>query len=223
MTLLQAWADSLSLLKPKHLYLFTLVTLKSLLQTYKLLLIYWSWLYIFIVGCYCLPFIYPAATIYALHASQWMFQVFLFAVILTTRPSLEQKKCAYFRQYILYFLPMVPFLFLVPFAFWPAALSPFYFLYTLFYLDSPKYLRADDILESIGATFKMIIYNYPLFFIFGLVLYIPVYVISSYIFLPVLLHNVMSASIVPFSVCLYTNVYIKKLHDQFDLYYKQPK
>src|SRR5260221_11998421 len=107
MTLLQAWADSLSLLKLKNLKLFLLVTLKSIIDAYKLLLKYWWWLIAIMIGCFVVPSFttYPfMAGIYAHKVFDVLYQVLMFAAVVATRPSLEQKNCAYFRTYMPYFL-----------------------------------------------------------------------------------------------------------------------
>jgi hypothetical protein len=42
----------------------------------------------------------------------------------------------------------------------------------------------------------------------------------------IIMHQVMSIVkilLLPIGICTYANIYIKKLHDQFDLYIKQPQ
>ncbi len=233
MTLLQAWGDSLSLLKPKNLKLFLLVTLKSIIEAYKLLFKYWWWLYVIIIGSLLVPYFIDVSLLTYIRLEKifcWVYQVLLFATLVTTRPSAEQKNCNYFRRYIPYFLIVVPFLLVFPSHVWPSALSSIYIFFNLFYLDSPKRiligkfiskLNGSDILMSFIRTLKMIIYNYPLLLCVGITLYAPLYIFCNSIYAPLLL-NVIKIVLLPVPVCLYTNIYIKKLHDQFDLYFKQP-
>ena len=60
MTLVQSWIDSLTLLKPKNAQLFIMVTLKSIIETYKVMFWYWGWVIILMVLCYILPIVFPA-------------------------------------------------------------------------------------------------------------------------------------------------------------------
>ena len=242
MTLIQAWIDSLSLLKLKHLKLFILVTLKSIVDTYKILLKYWWWLFGIIVACFIMSYHLTDSFIdyvWIKRISDWAYQILLFATIIATRPSLEQKNCAYFRFYMRYFLITALFLLIAPLWIWPRGLSVIYFFIILFYMDSikrttilKKTLHTGDLGISIFRAIKMIIYNYPLLLCIGLIIYIPLYffafliflyssLIINYIYLSLLL-NIIYALLSPIIVCLYTNIYIKKLHDQFDLYFTQP-
>lgn len=229
MTLVQAWVDSVSLLKPKNLKLFVLVTLKSILDAYKVLAKYWWWLFAIIIGCFVAPYVWADSIDVYLQAeriSQWAYQLLLFAAIVATRPSLFPKDCAYFRSNMIYFLGVAGLLFILPYGFWPTAFAPFYFLVVLFFLDSEKKLRMgtfNDIFLSIFNAIKMLVYNYPLLVVIGLILFAPVLCVYNYVLFAPLLHNVLGALLLPITVCTYTNIYIKKLHDQFDLYFKQPK
>jgi hypothetical protein len=259
MTLVQAWIDSLSLLKPKNLKLFLLVTLKSVTDTYKILLKYWWWLFGIIIGCFVVSYLRDDSVMgirnfsvqdgllvidysWTEKLSAWVYQVLLFATIVATRSSLEQKDCTYFRRYMIYFLLIVPLLFIVPLKFWPTSMSPLYFFALLFFLDSPKRLlylqkinghRACDLLFSVIRALKMIIYNFPLLLCIGLAIRIledtfgylfisPLLVSGVPLFRIFRIFHIIGVALLPVSVCLYTNIYIKKLHDQFDLYFKQP-
>lgn len=235
MTLVQAWVDSVSLLKLKHLKLFVLVTLKSIIDAYKVLAKYWWWLFATIIGCFVVPYVLTDNVIvysYAEIISQWLYQILLFAVLVATRPSLFPKNCEYFRSNMLYFLVQAVFLVFFSYSFWPSAVAPAYFFGVLFFLDSDKnilfydnkrYMTNNDLLMSWWRAFLMVVYNYPLLVIVGLAFYFPVYVVLSYVSFAPLLHNIIGAFLLPITVCTYTNIYVKKLHDQFDLYFKQPK
>lgn len=235
MTLVQAWVDSVSLLKPKHLKLFTLVTLKSILDAYKVLAKYWWWLFAIIIGCFVVPYVWTDSIyvyVQAERISQWAYQILLFAALVATRPSLFPKDCAYFRSNMPYFLIQAVFIVFASYIYWPTAVAPAYFFGVLFFLDSGKniffydnkvYMTNNDLLMSWWRAFLMVIYNYPLLVVINLFFYAPVYGVYSYVFFAPLLHNVIGAFLLPITVCTYTNIYIKKLHDQFDLYFKQPK
>lgn len=235
MTLVQAWVDSISLLKPKHLKLFVLVTLKSIIDAYTVLAKYWWWLFAIIIACFVVPYVWADSINVFLQAeriSHWAYQILLFAALVATRPSLFPKDCAYFRSNMIYFLVQAVFLVFLSYSFWPSAVTPAYFFGVLFFLDSGKnilfydnkmYMTNNDLLMSWWRAFLMVVYNYPLLVTVGLVFYLPVYVVYSYVLFAPLLHNIIGAFLLPITVCTYTNIYIKKLHDQFDLYFKQPK
>ena len=233
MTLIQAWGDSLSLLKLKHLKLFLLVTLKSIIDTYKVLLKYWWWLLVLSILCGIVFFKYGLrASWLAWNIQLWSYQILEFATLVAARPSLEQKNCAYFRRYMVNFLPVALLLLLLPKQIWPMGLSPIYSFTVLFFLDSSKTI--EDFFISFFRAIKMFIYNLPLLIIIAFVpLNLPLEVLRhiniSSLLTPgiTLFHisavlDIIRTLYIPVYVCLYTNIYIKKLHDQFDLYFKQP-
>src|SRR5579862_1571646 len=106
MTLFQSWADSLTLLKPKNLQLFVMVTIKSILEAYKLYFKYFWWLLL------TLPiFLFFAPDFVTAHNNSQdlthylillgmtvILQGLLFlAACFLTRPSILQKDCSYLR------------------------------------------------------------------------------------------------------------------------------
>jgi hypothetical protein len=229
MTLVQSWIDSLTLLKPKNAQLFIMVTLKSIIEAYKLMFKYWWWAIVLMVGCDIAPLFFPALAPAFIEgswrgemvdASRWLYQLLFFATCVATRPSVMKKDCAYFRSQMYAFLYIIIFLALMPKLFWPTALSPLYIFLVLFFLDSPK--APKNFFLSMWYALKMIIFNYPLLAIMGIVFYVPVWLYySSPIWLAPLAKNVLAALLLPIGVCTYANIYIKKLHDQFDLYFPQ--
>jgi hypothetical protein len=224
MTLVQAWIDSVSLLKPKNLKLFGLVTIKSIIEAYKVVAVYWSWLIGLLAVCWCVDFFAvggPFVGLYAEVASRWLFQLLLFGVCLSTRPSMMQKKCDYFRSHMGYVCYMALFLFVIPMLMWPNGLAPWYIFFLLFFIDSVQ--NVQNFLWSAWRALKMVVYNYPLLLVIGLFFYTPLFIFYSYVELASTAQNVLGAFLMPISVCTYTNVYIKKLHDQFDLYFRQPR
>src|SRR5579871_1355628 len=117
MTLVQAWIDSVQLLRPKNLQLFMMVTLKSIVEAYKLLFKYFWWLLGLLVLCAILPYFFPridipidADTVFgitrltfhhfvrhiAFFASCWMFELLFLFTCFITRPSIMQKDWHYF-------------------------------------------------------------------------------------------------------------------------------
>ncbi len=252
MTLLQSWADSLTLLKPKNLKLFLLVTFKAGIDTYKVLVK--NWLYVFLLpfGCCIVPYLVMLILplLFVEHADikhfsfkhlfDWIYQAVLLVSLVASRPSLEQKDGVYFRRHMIYFLPIVLLLIGFPKSIWPTAASPLYFFAFLFFFDSPKRISFmirsasdSDGLMSLFRAIKMIVYNLPLLIIVGFVLNLPWHIVSHHVPMSLLsagvtmrqiwiVSDIVAILLAPFIVCLYTNIYIKKLHDQFDLYFKQP-
>lgn len=245
MTLVQSWIDSLQLLKPKNLQLFALVTLKSIVEAYKLLFKYFWWLFVLLVGCYAV-FLWPSTVEqqfyvgnYILLASRWLYQLLFFATCLVTRPSIAKKDCAYFRSHMFVFLYIAIYLAIIPMHLWPTAFSVWDIFLILFFLDSehgPK-----NFFLSMWYALKMIIFNYPLLAILGIGFYLfgslPLYLMKQGIVFFVseesmqaqalvmmrLIYNILAALLLPIGICTYANLYIKKLHDQFDLYFTQPQ
>ncbi len=248
MTLIQSWIDSLQLLKPKNLHLFALVTLKSIIEAYKLMFKYFWWVIVLLVFCFVAPYFFPhvhtaelADTIFgitrltfnhfarhiAFFLSCWLYELLFLAVCFSTRPSVTQKNCDYFRtqfkKIILYWL-------FVPLFSWSSASYYGYIFTVLFFADSeggPK-----NFLLSIWNAIKMVVYNLPLVVPVGMVVYLTgwaggqligqILTSDSIAIYPqfFLSLNLAGALLLPLGVCTFANIYIKKLHDQFDLYFK---
>jgi hypothetical protein len=236
MTLVQSWIDSLQLLKPKNLQLFALVTLKSIVEAYKLLLKYFWWLFVLTLVCGVAVRWNPASFA---TAHSWLYQLLLFATCLATRPSVAKKDCAYFRAHMFAFVYVAIYLIIWPPHLWPTAFSPWDIFLILFFLDSER--GPKNFLFSMWYALKMIIFNFPLMVILGFLFNVSVYFYSTIyhsiigyfvvdvqiwakmLLFGLMLHNVLAILLIPIGICTYANIYIKKLHDQFDLYFKQPQ
>lgn len=240
MTLVQSWIDSLNLLKPKNFQLFAMVTLKSIIEAYKLLIKYFWWIVptfiLFVVALFfTLTYLYPSyygslkptpdltlAWFYMPVGFYVIYLLLFLAVCFITRPSIAKKDCSYlqaqYKKIILYSFILA--------AFGASSLSAWSIFLVLFFLDSrggPK-----NFLLSMWYALKMIIFNYPLLAIIGIMLNLPIWLINVvYIYkynqmfmLPVMIYNGIAILLLPIGICIYANIYIKKLHDQFDLYFK---
>lgn len=237
MTLVQSWVDSLTLFKPKNLQLFVMVTIKSIIEAYKIYIRYFWWAIVLLAMCVIGSW-FVSMHNYAFLNVQYknlffftscgLFELLFLAACFSTRPSILQKDCAYFRfnlQRIILFWVFMPFLS------WSSATYYGYIFTVLFFADSdggPK-----SFLLSLWNSIKMIVFNLPLIVILGGMIYglgwvggrgleqlvvgygLPIY---PQFFL---LLNVFGALLLPFGVCIYTNIYIKKVHDQFDLYFNK--
>jgi hypothetical protein len=244
MTLIQAWCNSLGLLKPKNAQLFAMVTLKSIIESYKLLFKYFWWAFALIIGCYVTWLwhitrfgpIDSIITDSAGFVTRWLFQFLLFAACLATRPSIAKKNCAYFRSYMFSFLYIALYLLVFPWYAWPTAFSSYDIFLTLFFLDSAR--GPKSFLLSLWYALKMTVYNFPLLIVVGFLFSLPAYFYSmmtivlsapdgkmmaqtlEYMFIG---KSIFSLLVMPVGVCTFANIYIQKLHDQFDLYVKQPQ
>ena len=259
MTLVQSWIDSLQLLRPKNLQLFIPVTLKSIIEAYKLMFKYFWWLIVLYLICYSYVFVSSYPVIIAMGLQQLLF----FMVCAITRPSIVKKDCAYFRA------QLYPFTYFV--AFWALLIAAGYFsgitipqgvqlfpffIWTvfsmLFFLDSEKNVKNFGM--SLFNALKMMLFNLPAVMILYAGLYffdativwitdqllngmhlgmmmlaekwqwmIPVlrWITRSNVF--TMLYVLVPLLLLPIGICTYANIYIKKLHDQFDLYVKQPQ
>jgi hypothetical protein len=222
MTVLQSWGDSLSLFTYQNFKLFTLVTLKSIIDVYKKLLQYWWWLVIPALLIY--SEIGSAPVLLMLFVGFFFTNLFIFAVICSTRPSIEQKNSDYFKQQLCYF-PLT-LAFLLPGYFLPKIISvaPIAF-FILFYLDSvdQSLFKKAGVFKAWKRTILMGVYNMPLLIIINFILRIFYIIILSCVAVSPLAVVIISFLLLPISGCVYTNIYIKRLHEQFELYFPQPK
>lgn len=121
MQLLASGRDSLNTFKPSDFKLFALVTLKSLLESYKIWLKYWGWLIIiavpvcFLLGRASLLYIFfpgwtAALSLTNLPMSSLMilgalsYACIIISLVLSTRPSAGLKNCHYIKQFKMHFL-----------------------------------------------------------------------------------------------------------------------
>ncbi len=276
MYLLNSWRNSLQLLKRSNCKLFFLVTLKALWPTYKVLIKYWAWLWLFLYSgiwhaVYASIISYvSSASIVDVSAVEYAtlgFEItlrylFIFAVCLSARPSVLQKNCAYFRGYWKHFIAFLILLIifggaimgllkitsqffkynsiatkltLLPLACMIEvmlrggfAIAGIAFVFgILFILDCPR--STFCLFSATKGTILMIWYNLPMCLLLIAIfngIYFGLYELFSMFGL------VGTCGIDVFSICLnllqpipiivYTNVYIKWVHEQSRLYYWQP-
>ncbi len=105
-------------------------------------------------------------------------------------------------------------------------LSPFLIIWLLFLLDAQ--LGFWSSIKAFGRAVLMLSYNYPFF----LIIYVIIRLLLSclYVLLLPLTTTVPAVAIlgwllllgilVPYWICLLTNFYVKRLHEQFGLYYR---
>lgn len=221
--LLRSWKESLLIYKPKNLKLFLLVTIKSALQTYGYLIYHFWWLFLALVlvdvGCY-----YPECL---LPGSLWVLLnvlirgLFLLVIFMLSRPSVPLKNFHYIMEqlyrfgfgflvlYILFHMLITSVQILIA----GLIMMPIFICALLFYLDSAGSLV--DIGLSLWRGIKMYAYNMPFFVVAAII------VSAIWYCLPI--HSIYWKYIfflfVPFVVSYFKNMYVKRLHDQFNLYY----
>ena len=104
-------------------------------------------------------------------------------------------------------------------------LSPFIIIWGLFMLDAKTGVWS--YIKAFGRAFLMLAYNYPFFLITYALLRIIIaigYLLSapfteSIPQLPLIGWVVLVVIIIPYWVCFLTNFYVKRVHEQFSLYY----
>lgn len=262
MKLLQTWQDSLLLFKPKSFNLFLLVTLKSIRETYFLLVKKWWWLIMITFFFDALFFSVQTVTFFNSFGRSFLWAPLVFIIFLLVRPSVTLKTYTYCMRYqwqLLFFFILIFFLYVWLFIMqWLTGygyiiaqvmnyisyalfllplycagillyLSPFVIFFLLFILDSDKTIRS--FLFSGVRALKMVLYNYPFCFVtftvllslFLMVKWLIAFFISV---IPTYWHSVSYVFIVlllPLPICFFTTLYIKKLHEQFVLYFgEQP-
>lgn len=164
--------------------------------------------------------------------------LYYFVIYLTARPSLKPKGYEYYREYGIYFIYFILLsviagamrhmskVFSSGFHTFDLViyLSPFLTFTILFLLDSDG--RFSSACKSIWRGFKMWWYNLPFcitaYTIFWLISYLLFWLVLQ-IFGPksILLSPIVSALLVPIPLTFLNNFYIKRLHDQFTLYFPE--
>ncbi len=170
-----------------------------------------------------------------------------FLIILSIRPSVKPKNYAYFLRY----LPLLGYIYILNALFimilkqaevliigdvsvgllacillfigrFPLPLITFF---SFFLADSDKKILSS--LKSLYRAFIMILYNYPLCWLVILLGAPVAYVINMMLDIPylnttiILLNEVLLVG-TSIYLCIWSNIYIKKLHEQSKLYFKEP-
>jgi hypothetical protein len=193
---------------------------------------YWWFLYgiLFIIP---LTLIFPPLFILNMPVLFILHILLFFLVCLAARPSREIKNYAYFKGYIRKFW----FLLLIMAIAEVIGILHFGILYypliifLLFSFDSDGMF--DAISQSFLNTIKMFIYNLPIFLIIFLLLWSGSFLllgilgiilaISPLLFIISAIAVAFTALLVPIEICIITNIYIKKLHEQSELYFTTQK
>lgn len=214
MYLFQSWKESLLFFKPENFKLFFLITLKTVMQGYKTWFKYFWWLFV--------VYILPGTDFFAFLIAELIF----FSFLLSVRPSVKRKTLKYFYGYRWHFnyfywllisILCYTFLKVIPVGggLLRAIIFPIEVFLILFWLDSR--LNIKNFFLSIWRASKMYLFSLPFCFIFFFLPYSVFLLIKYYV---PFLFKYFNVFILLFYISFFTNFYIKRLHDQFKLYFK---
>jgi hypothetical protein len=233
---MQSWKDSLALLRRENLKPFLLVTAKTVLDIYKAinkpLTSRGNWILFAMVGV--LVLLTNALKLLHLYELQaYLFDVIryslVFIFVLALRPSVDLKSWEYYSSNIQKFWYLMIGLIVLGTS-WLFAV-PFVYMFTIFFvlaaLDTHGALS--ELLIAARTSIRMLIYNFPIcacayavlaavnIFFFYLLKFVLGYFggLTLAVFLCIVF--------VPIEVALLANLYIKFLHAQPSLYFKQPE
>ncbi len=236
MNIIQSWKESLSLLKPENLKPFVLVTVKTVLDIYKSinkpLSSRGNW---FLLGA--------VAVLVILTNGLKLFHLFwleaallnsiryalIFVFALALRPSIGQKGWDYFYENIQKFWYILVAMILLGLS--GAYIIPFFFVWYLFFLFAlfDTHGTANESLRAVRTSFVMLLYNFPLcavvyavIGVMNIVLYYFIAFVLGY-FGGLTIAVFLCILFVPIEVALIANLYIKFIHGQPSLYFKQPE
>ncbi len=236
MKLLQSWGESLSLLRPENLRPFGMVTAKTVLDLYKgmnrPLTSKGNWLLaigvILLIGFTNLIKMFHLYWLEALLLnSMRYFLFFMFALAL--RPSVALKSWEYYHGYLKQFWYVM--ILTIVLGLLQVYLIPLFFIgymfFLLFFLDTDGSFRAAPM--AVRNGFLMLLYNIPICVVvyaaLGVINVLLFYLIAFALgyFGGLTIAAFLYVLFVPIEVAIITNLYIKFMHSQSFLYFKQPE
>ncbi len=229
MVLLHTWKNSLNVLIPRNLNLFLLITINTCIKAcYVFIKSAWPLFIPFIFLWYVLvvyTFTFLGARSVTIVISI-IHYLFFFLWCVATRPSVNRKTIGYFFSYFRRFWYLIPLIYIDStfFGIYGLFVSV---IFTLFVLDSEGSIRS--FLYSLVRTAKMIFYNLPVFLIVSFIISFSVKLllgpVLNWMHLPDIFTGFFSlvvwSLVMSLYICFFSNIYIKKLHEQFDLYFLQ--
>jgi len=235
MNIVQSWKDSLRFFQPENLKPFLLVTAKTVLDLFKNintpLTSQGTWILFGVVAGLVI-----LTNIVKLFHLFWLVEVLLasiyylltFIVALALRPSINQKAWDYFAQNVQKFWYLIaPMIFLAICGLDTIGIFLWYLFFLFAVLDSHG--TGHELLIAAQNSFLMIVYNLPICF----AAYIGLWIVNKV--LDVLVQFVIGyfggltlavffyILLIPLEVALIANLYIKFIHGQPSLYFKQPE
>jgi hypothetical protein len=236
MNIIQSWKESLRLLKPENLKPFVLVTAKAVLDMYKSinkpLSSQGNWFLLGVVAALVIItnviklFHLFWVEAFLLNSIRYAI-VFVFALAL--RPSIGKKGWSYFYENIEKFWYILVVMILLGLC--GAYIIPFFFVWYLFFLFAifDTHGTAKELIGAARTSFVMLLYNFPIcavayavIGVINIVLYYFIAFVLGY-FGGLTIAVFLCILFVPIEVALIANLYIKFIHGQPSLYFKQPE
>jgi len=222
MMLLDSWKDSIAFFEKKNVSMFFLVTLKTIQTMYAQIIKYLG-----IPLCLLIAF-----DIYVPQKSFNIFHMLFFVFMyLTLRSSVEKKTWHYYKKYCVHGICLLAWLTVIFFVlskigyWWWSLITMVVTFAIFFFLDSKLSLK--NFIYAHARAIKMVIYNAPVSLLVGALLMVLwslymalIKILSSYIVIPIADASML---FMPIEAAVLSNLYIKWFHEQFDLYYVQPK
>jgi hypothetical protein len=225
MQFLISWWDSLLVFKPGNARLFALVTLNAFTCLYRAAYLY------------CVPLMLGLMISMVFTGTRWfllpfiLLLIYLFILYVAARASTWRKDGSYFLAYgkhlvwfslfFVMWLVMLCSLSLLGIPCWFAQLPlyaplfPFFSLTIAFLCDSDGSFRAA--MGSIYRGFLFVAYNLPVCIIFCAFFMVIAHLL--FMLLPVMIAQIFLILLWPLVICTYINLYIKRVHEQFNLYF----
>lgn len=232
-SIMQSWRESMALLAPANIKLFLLITVRSVSQTYKLLATVPLFLSLLaraiIIGCANSVLqesnLFRARICLGILVALAMSQV-LSIFVLAARPSIQIKNIGYFyaRWNALWTTVLSTVVldrgnfFYIPGLYMPGTVIALFFFF-----DTQG--SAKDGIDSTFNTIKMVVFTLPVIIVFTGLLWGLMWLL----FLGIGSNDFFYASfasvfvVIPVSVNVWSNLYIKRLHEQPSLYFNLPK
>ena len=225
--LFSTWRESLELLNSVMLKRFLLITVRRALSLYRLIFTTGLWILLVLVP-------YTVYRVYSVYNNSLLdvlaYFIVLFFMVGFSRPSITHKNLGYLINasfFLLFFIPLAVAVFIISMLllhslpafialFITMHLSVWLLVVALFLLDS--YGTVVSVVYSLKSALKMFVYNYPLYLLSVLLAWLFSIFVYYYIYNYIALVAYASLLIVPWVIALITNIYTKRVHEQFSIY-----
>lgn len=208
-----SWLESLAIFSAQQRKLFLLVTLKTILSSYKklltvlwpLLALYGAALYFFYASLPWVPLL-PGLLLVSL-------------VFLVVRPSVERKTFSYFFRYLVYDYEIIFLLMLMPYLIFSGVIA---YWYTLFFIFFMFFVADGGVLwgqehsfgKALYRTVLMILSNAPFLFLLHGFFILWWLLLTRLLGIP----PIFLVGLTPVPLSFFMTVYIKRVHEQLNLY-----
>ncbi|MCL4361033.1 hypothetical protein M1446_01605 [Candidatus Dependentiae bacterium] len=219
--LVQSWYENLQFFQLKNLKLFGLITLKAFFESYKTVFKN-LWILIIWIGA-----VYSAKLwdgVFSKYLNYFIIYFWIFFLALSLRSSINIKDHNYFFKYFLRFgLQFIVLAILNYYLDYQFFLLAFFIIWLNFIFDD--YINLKNIYQSFLRSIKLILFNFPLILIISAILgsikILTFYSISKlpiwFIYKLDIINYVIT---LPVFLAIIINFYIKRVHEQFLIYYK---